>query len=126
MAFTPLIQIHLVTAVGALVFGGIMLFMRKGTRLHKAMGRLWVVLMIVTALVSFGIQKHGHFSSIHVLSVVTLLTVTASVFAAMHGRIHAHQRGMRGAYIGLAVAGMFTLLPGRRLGDLLWHAVGLV
>lgn len=126
MLFTPIILIHLVTAAGALVFGGITLAMRKGTRLHKAMGRIWAALMIVTALVSFGIRTQGHFSPIHVLSVVTLVAVTASIFAAMHGRINAHRRGMTGAYIGLAVAGAFTLLPGRRLGDLLWNAVGLV
>jgi len=126
MSFTPLILIHLVTAVGALVFGGITFATRKGTPLHKTMGRIWVVLMIVTALVSFGIQKHGHFSPIHILSVVTLVSVSASVFAAMHGRVSAHRRGMTGAYIGLALAGAFTLLPGRLLGNLLWNAVGVI
>ena len=125
-AFTPIILVHLVTAVGALLFGGIALAAKKGSRLHKLAGRIWVMLMLTTALVSFGIRIHGSFSVIHILSVVTLLSVTAGLYAAARGRISAHRRGMRGAYVGLVIAGVFTLLPGRRLGDLLWNAVGFV
>ena len=34
----------------------------------------------------------------------------------------AHRRWMRGSYIGgCMVAGAFALLPGRYLGDLVWH-----
>lgn len=123
MAFTPLILIHLFTALGALVFGGIALASRKGTPLHRLSGRTWVVLMLVTAVVSFGIQSRGHFSPIHILSAIALVSISASVFAAMRGRINAHRRGMIATYISLVVAGAFTLLPGRRLGDLLWNAI---
>lgn len=126
MEFTPLIFTHLATAAGALVFGGITLALRKGTQVHRLFGRLWVALMAITALVSFGIQSSGHFSWIHLLSIGTLAGLAASIYAVIKGNIHAHRRGMAGTYIGLAIAGVFTLLPGRRLGDLLWNAVGLV
>jgi len=126
MSFPPLVLLHIVTALGALVFGGIALTMKKGTTQHRIIGRLWVALMLTTALVSFGIKTHGHYSWIHLLSVVTLVAVSASLYAAVRGRIRAHQRGMRSMYIGLAVAGAFTLLPGRLLGDLVWQSVGLV
>lgn len=126
MEFTPLIITHIVTATAALVFGGITLAMRKGTQAHRLFGRLWVVLMAATALVSFGIQRNGHFSVIHLLSAGTLIGLTASIYAVMHGRIHAHRRGMTATYVGLAIAGAFTLLPQRRLGNLLWSAVGLI
>lgn len=125
MEFTPLILIHVATATGALVFGGLALALKKGDRRHRLLGRTWVLLMLATALVSFGIQSRGHFSAIHILSVVSLAAMGASLYAAARGRIGAHRRGMRGTYAGLLIAGVFTLLPGRRLGDLLWTAVGL-
>lgn len=126
MEFTPLIIAHIATAGGALVFGGITLALRKGTQVHRLFGRLWVALMATTALVSFGIQSSGHFSWIHLLSAGTLVSLVASIAAIIRGNVSAHRRGMTGAYIGLVIAGAFTLLPGRRLGELLWSAVGLV
>jgi len=126
MEFTPLILIHIATAAAALVFGGITLSLRKGTAAHRLFGRLWVALMITTALVSFGISRSGRFSAIHLLSAGMLVALAAAIYAVMRGNVSAHQRGMKSAYISLVVAGLFTLLPGRRLGDLLWNAVGLI
>ena len=126
MAISPIILAHIVTAGGALALGGATLMLRKGTPLHKLFGRLWVVLMLVTALISFGIRRDGDFSPIHILSVITLVGVTASVAAARYGRIRAHRRGMLAAYLGLVIAGIFTLLPGRLLGDLLWNTVAAI
>jgi len=33
---------------------------------------------------------------------------------------------MTSTYVGLVIAGMFTLLPDRRLGHVLWTVVGLI
>jgi uncharacterized membrane protein len=126
MEFTPVIVVHLVTAVAAVAIGGAMLAMRKGTRMHRLLGRTWVGLMLTTALVSFGIRHGGHFSWIHLLSVLTLVGLASAVYAVMKGRIAVHRRAMVGVYSGLVIAGSFALLPGRRLGYLVWHAVGLV
>jgi uncharacterized membrane protein len=123
--FTPVMMIHLVTAVGALLIGGITLAMKKGTRMHRLGGRIWVSLMVVTALVSFGIKTNGHFSWIHLLSVSTLVAVTMAIAAVLRGNLKAHRRGMTLTYIGLCVAGAFTLLPHRVLGQLVWHGIGL-
>ncbi|HYD61296.1 MAG TPA: DUF2306 domain-containing protein [Noviherbaspirillum sp.] len=126
MQFTPVIITHVASATGALVFGAVTLSLRKGTTLHRVLGRTWVMLMALTALVSFWIQSSGHFSWIHLLSVWTLLALAGSIYAAIRGNIQAHRKGMISAYAGLAIAAVFTLLPGRRLGALLWGAVGLV
>ena len=126
MEFTPVILIHVVAAGGAIVLGGIALLLRKGTPAHRLLGRAWVALMLIAALLSFGIRTSGHFSWIHLLSVATLLGLGASLYAAVRGRISQHRRGMIASYIGLVVAGAFTLLPGRRLGELVWHAAGLL
>lgn len=126
MEFTPIIIAHIAAAAGALVFGAITLTMRKGTPRHKLFGRIWVILMAATALVSFGIRANGTFSWIHLLSVWTLVALAASLYAIIRGNVKAHRHGMISAYVGLGIAGAFTLLPGRRLGALLWTAVGLV
>jgi len=83
MEFTPLIVAHLVAAVGAVVFGGITLALRKGTIIHRVFGRIWVGLMLATALVSFGIRSSGHFSWIHLLSVGTVIGLAASIYATV-------------------------------------------
>ena len=62
MIFTPVILIHLATAIASVVVGGAMFLMKKGTPQHRLSGRVWVVLMAVTALVSFAIQTRGHFT----------------------------------------------------------------
>lgn len=126
LEFTPIILVHLFAALGAVILGGVTLAMRKGTPLHRLFGRLWVGLMLTAALVSFGIQRNGHFSLIHLLSVLVLVAVSASVYAAAKGHIDAHRKGMTRTYIGLVIAGLFTLAPVRRLGYVVWHAVGLI
>ncbi len=126
MEFTPVILVHVLAATGALLTGGLALAVKKGTTAHRVFGRLWVVLILLAAVVSFWIQRSGHFSAIHLLSVLMLVGVTGAVHAAIKGRIYAHRRAMRGAYISLVVAAVFTLVPGRRLGDLVWHAVGFI
>ncbi|WP_420476537.1 DUF2306 domain-containing protein [Noviherbaspirillum sp. ST9] len=126
MEFTPVIVAHIAAAAGALVFGAITLSLRKGTPTHKLFGRIWVVLMAATALVSFGIRSNGSFSWIHLLSIWTLAALAASIYAIIRGNVKAHRKGMMSAYAGLAIAGVFALLPGRRLGHLVWSTVGLV
>ena len=54
----PLIFFHLVTAVGALLLGIVMLSRRKGTTSHRALGWIWVVLMGSTALASAFIRDY--------------------------------------------------------------------
>lgn len=126
MAYTPIILAHIAAALAAVLTGALMFAARKGTRLHRLSGRLWVVLMVIAALLSFGIRSSGHFSWIHLLSVVTLLVIGRALVAIYQRNIRTHQYAMTGAYAGLVIAGVFTLLPDRRLGYLVWHALDLI
>jgi uncharacterized membrane protein len=123
--FTPIILTHVATALSAVAIGGVTLAMKKGTRLHRIGGRTWVALMVVTALLSFGIKTHGHFSWIHLLSIGTLVAVTMAIVAVLRGNVRAHRRTMTLTYIGLCMAGAFTLLPHRILGHIVWQGIGL-
>jgi uncharacterized membrane protein len=125
-AFTPVILTHLVAALAALVLGAWVLGRRKGTALHRTLGRVWVGLMLVTAISSFWIRGSGSFSWIHGLSVFTLCALGGAIWFARTGRIAHHRKTMIGIYAGgLVVAGLFTLLPQRLLGRLVWGALGL-
>jgi len=128
MNMTPLltasaaIQIHLVLALVALVLGAIVLFIKKGTSRHKTIGRIWSVAMYGTALSSLGVTSlfPGHFSPIHILSLITLATLPFAILARRRGDIKGHARIMIGNYSGLLIAGLFTLIPGRLLGHVLF------
>ena len=126
MAFTPIILTHVLAATSAIGVGGAALLSKKGTPLHRLLGRGWVVLMLIAVLSSFGIKTHGHYSWIHLLSIITIAGLAGSIYAVAKGNINAHQRSMRSLYISLVVAGTFTLLPQRLLGHLVWQSVGLI
>lgn len=122
LASSAVIQLHVATAVLALVLGGLVLFRRKGTALHRLLGRAWVGLMVVVTGSSFLISEGSlpiPFGPIHALSVLTLFSLWHGVGHARRGRIMAHRATMQLTYVGsLVIAGAFTLLPGRRM-----HAV---
>ncbi len=126
MTATPVIIIHLGAALAALLLGGLMLATRKGTPRHRRLGRSWVLLMAATAISSFWIKTSGSFSWIHLLSVWILFVLVMAVAAIYRGNIRAHRRWITGAYVGLAGAGTFALLPHRLLGATVWNALGLM
>jgi uncharacterized membrane protein len=123
----PLIALHLVCAVLALVAGGIVLARRKGTFSHRVLGWSFVVLLGGATLTSAFIRD-AHFPNIagytpiHVLTVVTAIFLPLGVWRIRTGQVDAHRRTMTRLYIGACiVAGLFTLLPGRFLGNLVWQ-----
>ncbi len=126
-AFTPIILAHTLAALAALGLGAAMFLARKGTFLHRVAGRSWVLLMLAVAITSFWIKSSGNFSWIHGLSVSVLGLLALLVFLAVTHRISAHRRLAIGLYVGaLMVTGLFTLLPQRLLGRLVWGSLGLI
>lgn len=114
---TLAIQLHTAAAILAFLVGGLVLFRRKGDRLHRTGGRIWVGLMLVTAVTSFFIhtlQIFGIWSPIHLLSLATFWFLGHGVWLARKRRIVEHRKVMQGTYIGaLVLAGFFTFMPGR-------------
>ena len=120
-AFTeaPLvIQIHWITALTALVFGITMLVRRKGTASHKLIGRMFIILMLVTAISSFWIREinRGGFSWIHIFIPITFFASWEAIHYIRKGNVKRHKRAVIGMFFGaLLIPGLFTLLPGRRM-----------
>lgn len=124
------VQIHVATVVPAAFVGAAMLLARKGTPLHKATGRVWVALMVATALSSFFIHELrviGDFSPVHLLSLVTLNSCAVIVWSARTGRFDVHRKTVLSLYWGgVGLAGAFTLMPGRVMNEVVLGEGGMV
>ena len=136
MQLTPLIAVHMTAAILAVATGPVALWARKGRlqrpSLHRAFGYAWVTLMLITAVSAifirdFGLPNLNGYTPIHLLIPVTLVALFGAFWFLAHGNIAGHRKTMQRLYVGAClVAGVFTLLPGRYLGQLLWGQLGLL
>ncbi len=116
--WTLLLGTHVVAALTSVLLGVVQLTRRKGDARHRHLGRVWVVLMLWTAGSSFWIRhlRDGAFSWLHVLSLVTLVTVTLGVVNIRRGNVQGHRGNMVGSWLGSAFAMGFALaVPDRML-----------
>jgi len=125
--YETLSLMHLGTIAPAFLLATFMMVTKKGTEVHKLIGRIYMVLMLFTAMVTLlmsaqvGPRLFNHFGFIHLLSALVLYNVPSAYWAIKNGNVKRHKRAMIGLYIGgLIVAGGFTLMPGRMLGNVLF------
>lgn len=111
------IKIHVMAVVPAAVLGAYLLLRRKGTPVHRLLGKIWLALMVITALSSFFIHELNMFygfSPIHLLSIYVLYASWQAYSAARRHDIERHRKTVTGLYFGgIGIAGLFTLIPGR-------------
>jgi uncharacterized membrane protein len=113
----------LLTILVALALTPVMLLGRRGDARHRLLGRIWVVAMLATALLSFGLTtiNPGHFSWIHLLSAWTVIQAPIIWWSAATHRVTLHRRSVRGMVTGaLLIAGVFTFPFNRLMGQWLF------
>ena len=122
MGYDDLMNIHLATVVPCFIIGTVLLLIKKGTPLHKNAGRIYLILMLITAIITLFMQAKvgprmlNHFGWLHCFSILTIYTVPTAYFAAKKGNIKSHKRKMILLYFGaIIIAGGFTFFPGRYL-----------
>jgi uncharacterized membrane protein len=122
MTYTQLAYLHLATVLPAFAIGAFQLLRRKGTPSHKLLGKIYMVLMLLTGLITLAMPAEvgprflGHFGFIHLFSFLTLYSVPSAYLAIRRGNIKVHRANMIGLYIGgILIAGSFALAPGRML-----------
>jgi len=127
MTYLQLAYVHLATVVPAVIIGTFLLLKRKGSPLHRALGKVYMLLMLFTAFVTLfmtaevGPQLFGHFGYIHLFSVLVLISVPRAYFAPRSGNIKRQRGKMIGLYVGgILIAGSFTFAPGRLLHSVLF------
>ena len=111
------IPVHAMVAMAAIIIGGLQLSLKKGTSLHKFMGRVWVGLMLIVSFTSFFIHElnlFGKYSPIHLLSIWVIICVVLGIYFARIGNIKRHKIFMVWTYwLALVLTGLFTFYPDR-------------
>jgi len=127
MTYTQLAYLHLATVVPAFFLGALQLFRRKGTPGHRLIGKIYMLLMLATGVITLmmpaevGPRFLNHFGFIHIFSLMALFGVPSAYIAARRGHIKAHRGAMLGLYLGgILIAGAFAFSPGRMLHEWLF------
>jgi uncharacterized membrane protein len=115
------IIIHVAAVLPTIPLGGWLLLARKGTALHKQLGKVWLVLMLITATSAIFIQSNGTFSWIHLFVPMTFHAAWKVVATARRGDIQAHKRHLVFTYLtALMLPGIAAfVLPGRLMNVML-------
>ena len=90
-----LLYLHLATVVPCFFIGALLLIIKKGTDLHKKLGRVYMILMLFTASVNLfmpaevGSRIVNHFGWIHNFSFLTIYPVPTAylVLGRKHSKI---------------------------------------
>jgi uncharacterized membrane protein len=121
---SPEIQIHAAAAMCAFAVGVVQFALPKGTKIHRTLGWFWAALMLVVAVSSLFVNttcSFGPFSSIHLLTILTLVMLPLGLWHARKHHIRQHATTMIGLFIGgLIIAGAFTFVPGRIMHDVVF------
>ena len=118
------IQFHVSAVSIAVVLTPIQLLLQRGSAAHRLIGRIWIFAMALTALSSFFISSIwllGPFSPLHILSLVTLLSLLNAYRAGRRGDVENHRWTVLSlVFFALFGAGIFTLLPGRIMHNVIF------
>ena len=132
-----IIAVHMTAALGALVIGPVVLWARRqGNQrplLHRSLGYAFTTLMLMTAVSAIFIRDyfmpnfHGY-TLLHLLVPWLLFRLYWGFLKLSRRDVKGHRRSMVVTYVALcAVPSVFTLLPYRYFGKLVWGQwLGLV
>jgi len=118
---SPVIKVHLLAALAALMLGAVLMLVRKGRTFHRTAGWLWVALVAVTAGSTLFITSlnHGRWSLLHLFTGWALIVLPIAVIAARRHNVIRHRRTMMGLfYGGFAVNLLIAFIPGRTLWEI--------
>ncbi len=126
---SKIILIHLSIILPCIILGTYLIFAQKGTAFHKQSGKLYMILMGLTGILTLfipaqiGQRIFNHFGVLHLLSLLTLYSVPKAWFAIKRGDVKTHKSAMIKLYIGgIIIAGSFAILaPGRYLHALFFN-----
>lgn len=104
----PMGLVHLIMALAAIAFGTTIIFSRKGTAIHRWLGRGYLVTMLAvngTALLIY--ELFGRFGPFHWMALASLAVVLVGYWPARRrtpGWRVQHAYFMTGSYVGLLAA----------------------
>ena len=120
--YLTLAYVHFATIAPCFLIGTWVLLRRKGTPVHKRLGRIYMVFISFSSIVAaampaaLGPRLWNHFGFIHLFCVLVFVSVPLAIWAIKHGKVRMHANTMMGLFFGgILIAGTFALMPGRLL-----------
>lgn len=115
------IIIHVAAVLPTIPLGGWLLLAKKGTPMHKQLGKVWLALMLLTATTAIFIQTSGSFSWIHLFVPLTFHAAWKVMSTARAGNIKAHKNHLVRTYLlALMLPGLAAFaVPGRMMNMML-------
>jgi len=112
-----------------MIFGTIVILKTKGTKTHKRLGYIYVIMMLLLNITSFFIINFGGFSIFHFFAIVSLLSVFGGMIPTLlrvKNWFHFHFYFMSWSVVGLYCAFWAELFT-RFVGSMnqFWWAVAL-
>jgi uncharacterized membrane protein len=113
--------LHVAAVLPTIPLGGWLLLAKKGTAMHKQLGKVWLVLMLLTATTAIFIQSNGTFSWIHLFVPLTFHAAWKVMATARAGNIKAHKNHLVRTYLlALMIPGIAAFaIPGRLMNVML-------
>lgn len=115
------LMFHVTTVIPCVPLGLYLLIAPKGTPMHKQLGKLWIALMVVTALSTLFIRPGMEMTWIHIFVPVTLRAAYLIVAKARRGDIKGHRNEIVSLYLGaLMLPGIAAfIIEGRLMNTML-------
>jgi uncharacterized membrane protein len=110
----PIVLTHLGLALSVLGLGAAVLVLRKGTRLHKNVGRMWAGLMAGVAVSGILIDPH-RFTAAHGAALFVLWMIPTAILKARRGDLRGHRQAVGRLLIAMVIVAGLSLLPGHLL-----------
>ena len=123
----PLLVIHIISALAAIISGAIVFLLPKGDKIHRQVACIYVLSMLVTTFVvifvpatvlPFGNSGYGFF---HIFILVGMVSSLVAIFSLVRWRqtrekkwLRMHQMRFTFSYAGLIMAGVSQLLTNPR------------
>ena len=105
---SPIGTVHLVASIIALLTGlFVILRGHKGNNLHKKVGYVYVIAMVLLNATAFGIYNFGSFSMFHFFALVSSVSIVGGIvpmFLNLHNRMVYHYKFMSWSVVGLYAA----------------------
>lgn len=108
------IYIHLMAVLPALILGGINISLKKGTKIHRIVGIVWAGFMMIVAVSSLFIKPTGHYTWLHLFSILVIVVIPLGVYFIRQGHSKPHFLCMVGAYIGTVLSAYFAVVTPHR------------
>lgn len=101
---------HVLAALSALGAGAAVLLLPKGTNLHRAIGAVYALALVLVNVAALSLHRESTFGVFHVLAVVSLVTIAVGLTPLLLGKrspmvITTHAYCMTWSYAGLVAAG---------------------